>query len=210
MLSDASGPTPQGPQPRSATPLTLKIVVAGGFGAGKTTLIGSVSEIEPLATEEILTRASEGVDRLDGTPGKTTTTVSMDYGRITFEEPMCMRLQLFGTPGQDRFLFTWPDLAYGASGAVILADTRRLTDSFTAVDYFTARATPFVVAVNQFADRRYDYTTDEVREALDLPEHVPILLCDARQEISAARVLISLVDHALKTAPDRRPSTLGA
>lgn len=171
----------------------LKIVIAGGFGAGKTTLVGAVSEIPPLTTEEYLTSASSQTDSLTGVEGKTTTTVSMDFGRITFDH---MVLLLFGTPGQERFLFAWDDLSHGAIGAVVLADTRRLADSFTAINFFEQRKIPFLVAVNEFdgADR---YTTDEVRDALELAATVPILLCDARNTHSVAPVLITLVRYAL-------------
>jgi uncharacterized protein len=195
-----------------ALPALLKIVVAGGFGAGKTTLVGAVSEISPLTTEEYLTCAGSRVDSLAGVEAKTTTTVSMDFGRITFTVPQPMVLYLFGTPGQERFWFTWDDLSHGAIGAVILADTRRLADSFTAISYFEQRAVPFVVAVNEFDGAAYRYTPDEVRSALELPEAVPVLLCDARNTHSAASVLITLVSHALSCAAPSRPSSsaLGA
>ncbi|WP_055586870.1 GTP-binding protein [Streptacidiphilus griseoplanus] len=183
---------------RATPPTLLKIVVAGGFGVGKTTLVGAVSEIPPLTTEEYLTEASSRTDPLAGVEAKSTTTVAMDFGRITFDDPQPMVLYLFGTPGQDRFLFTWDDLAHGAVGAVIPADTRRLADSFTAVGYFEQRGLPFVIAVNQF-DNAHRYTPDEVRHALELPATVPVLLCDARQTRSAATVLITLVRHALAT-----------
>jgi signal recognition particle receptor subunit beta len=194
--------------PDRRAPLALKIVVAGGFGVGKTTLVGAVSEIPPLSTEEFLTTASSAADSLVGVEAKTTTTVSMDFGRISLDEPRPMRLHLFGTPGQDRFLFTWEDLAHGAIGAVILADTRRLADSFTAVGYFLQHGLPFVVAVNEFDDA-YHYTPDEVRDALELPEQTPVLLCDARKERSVVTVLFALVRHALTSAA-HHTNALGA
>ncbi|MGW1107390.1 GTP-binding protein [Streptomyces sp. NPDC002540] len=178
-----------------ATPKVLKIVIAGGFGVGKTTMVGTVSEIDPLVTEESLTIAGEGTDDLTGIGDKTTTTVAMDFGRITLGDP-AVQLFLFGTPGQERFWFTWNDLCQGAVGAVVLADTRRLTDSFAAIGYFERRNTPFVVAVNQFDDALL-YSTDEVRDALRLPPPVPVLTCDAREYTSALSVLISLVEQRL-------------
>ncbi|MEU9000134.1 ATP/GTP-binding protein [Streptomyces caniferus] len=182
-------------------PVTLKILVAGGFGVGKTTLVGAVSEIKPLRTEERLTEAGRPVDDLDGVETKTTTTVAMDFGRITVNEELV--LYLFGTPGQDRFWFLWDELARGALGAVVLADTRRLADSFAAIDYFERRGLPFTVAVNCFdgADR---YPPDSVRDALDLDPQVPVVLCDARLKDSARDVLISVVEHAMETGARRR------
>ncbi|MFI2264079.1 GTP-binding protein [Streptomyces tubercidicus] len=182
-------------------PVTLKILVAGGFGVGKTTLVGAVSEIKPLRTEERLTEAGRPVDDLDGVEAKTTTTVAMDFGRITVNEQLV--LYLFGTPGQDRFWFLWDELARGALGAVVLADTRRLADSFAAIDYFERRGLPFTVAVNCFdgADR---YPPQAVRDALDLDPEVPVVLCDARLKDSARDVLISVVEHARETGARRR------
>ncbi|TDB88843.1 ATP-binding protein [Actinomadura sp. KC216] len=199
-----TAPTTQ-PGPGAAAHLALKIVVAGGFGAGKTTLIGSISEIEPLTTEEILTEAGEPIDSLDGVHGKVTTTVSLDHGRRTLTVPEPMMLQLFGTPGQDRFRFLWDDLSQGAVGAVVLADTRRLADSFPSIDYFEERGTPFVVAFNHFdgADR---YTTGHVRNALDLPERVPVVDCDARDFGSTLTVLKTLVRHALACLTSPSPN----
>src|SRR5689334_12421347 len=175
--------------------LALKILVAGGFGVGKTTLVGSVSEIRPLRTEEQLTAAGRGVDDLGGVEQKTTTTVAMDFGRITIREGLVV--YLFGTPGQERFWFMWDELSYGALGAVVLADTRRLTDCFPSIDYFEQRGTPFIVAVNCFdgADR---HEADDVRIALDLDADVPVLLCDVRRRVSAKTVLVALVEHSLK------------
>ncbi|MEU3993708.1 ATP/GTP-binding protein [Streptomyces platensis] len=182
-------------------PVTLKILVAGGFGVGKTTLVGAVSEIKPLRTEERLTEAGRPVDDLDGVEAKTTTTVAMDFGRITVNDELV--LYLFGTPGQDRFWFLWDELARGALGAVVLADTRRLADSFAAIDYFERRGLPFTVAVNCFdgADR---YPPQAVRDALDLDPQVPVMLCDARLKDSARDVLISVVEHAMRTGARRR------
>jgi signal recognition particle receptor subunit beta len=175
----------------------VKIVIAGGFGVGKTTLVGSVSEVPPLRTEELITEASSGVDDLDGVAGKSTTTVALDFGRITVSPELI--LYLFGTPGQDRFWFMWDELARGALGAVVLADTRRLDSCFPAVDFFERRGLPFVVGVNCFDDA-YRYGTEEVRAALDLDPEVPLLLCDARQRDSAKQVLITLMHHVMATA----------
>jgi len=178
-------------------PTTVKLLVAGGFGVGKTTFIGSVSEIEPLTTEEIITEASVGIDSLDGVTGKTTTTVAFDFGRITLSQSLI--LYLFGTPGQDRFWFMWDELSTGALGAVVLADTRRLESCFGAVDFFENRGIRFVVAVNEF-DGAFRYEPDEIRAALDLKPHVPVSMCDARSQRSAAPVLVSLIQHLLETA----------
>jgi signal recognition particle receptor subunit beta len=173
-------------------PLALKILIAGGFGVGKTTLVGAVSEIRPLQTEEVLTGASIGTDDLSGVEGKTVTTVAMDFGRITINDDL--QVYLFGTPGQDRFWFLWDELAFGALGAVVLADTRRLADCFPSVDYFEQRGTPFVVGVNCF-DGAQQYSPEAVREALDLDPDVPVLLCDARSRQSGKNLLIALVEH---------------
>ncbi|GAA4263338.1 GTP-binding protein [Dactylosporangium darangshiense] len=172
----------------------VKVVVAGGFGTGKTTLIGSVSEIQPLTTEEVLTQASVGVDDVTGVEGKANTTVALDFGRITISPDVV--LYLFGTPGQNRFWFIWDDLTQGAIGAIVLVDTRRLDTSFPAVDYFERRGIPFVVAVNRF-DGQCQYTLNEIRSALEVAASVPLLWCDARDRSSSKQALIGLVRHAM-------------
>ncbi|MBK6014329.1 ATP/GTP-binding protein [Streptomyces sp. MBT53] len=184
---------------RNRAPVATKIVVAGGFGAGKTTMVGAVSEIQPLQTEALMTEASEETDDLTGTPEKTTTTVAMDYGRLTLDDDLV--LYLFGTPGQQRFWFMWDDLVRGAIGAVVLADTRRLKDCFPALDYFESCGLPYVVAVNHFAgSERFD--PEDVREALTIPAHIPVMIMDARRRISAIETLLALVGHALDVTPE--------
>ncbi|MGR8011734.1 GTP-binding protein [Streptomyces hypolithicus] len=191
---------------RPVEPVTLKILVAGGFGVGKTTLVGAVSEIRPLRTEERLTEAGRPVDDTDGVESKSTTTVAMDFGRITLREDLV--LYLFGTPGQDRFWFLWDELAQGALGAIVLADTRRLEDCFAGIDYFERRGIPFAVAVNCF-DGAERYPVETVRSALDLDDEVPLLLCDARDREAVKGVLIAVVEHALERSADRRQSVGG-
>ncbi|HEX3588676.1 MAG TPA: ATP/GTP-binding protein [Pseudonocardiaceae bacterium] len=171
-------------------PQAIKIVIAGGFGSGKTTLVGAVSEIPPMRTEELLTAASVGVDDLDGIEAKRHTTVALDFGRITISPTHV--LYLFGTPGQDRFWFMWDELSRGALGAIVLVDTRRLDKSFAAVDYFEKRGIPFVVAINLFHGR-CDYTDAEVAEALKLGTKVPIVRCDVRRTDEAKLALIRVV-----------------
>ena len=186
-------------------PVTLKILVAGGFGVGKTTLVGAVSEIRPLRTEEMLSEAGRPVDDLHGVENKSTTTVAMDFGRITLREDLV--LYLFGTPGQDRFWFLWDELAQGALGAVVLADTRRLEDSFAAIDYFERRGIPFTVAVNCFEGAQR-FPAESVRGALDLDPEVELLMCDARDRESVKNVLVAVVEHALILADrGRQPAT---
>jgi uncharacterized protein len=182
------------PAPLPDPPIVTKVLVAGGFGAGKTTMVGAISEIRPLRTEELLTDAGADVDDTTDVAHKSTTTVAMDFGRITF--PSGAVLYLFGTPGQERFWFMWDELAYGALSAVVLADTRRLPDCFASFDYFERRRTPFVVAANCF-DGAPRYDPEEIRDALDLDQDVPVLLCDARIRQSVKEVLVMSVTHAL-------------
>jgi signal recognition particle receptor subunit beta len=176
------------------TPIAIKILIAGGFGAGKTTMVSSISEIRPLRTEETLSEPSVLVDDLEGVEHKSTTTVAMDFGRITVRDDLVV--YLFGTPGQHRFWFMWDELALGALGAVVMADTRRLADSFPSIDYFERAHMPFVVAVNCFEGAQR-FRPEAVRTALDLDSGVPVVLCDARQRASCRDVLVTLVEYAI-------------
>jgi len=193
-------------QDSNPSPISIKILIAGGFGAGKTTMVSSISEIRPLRTEETLSEPSILVDDLDGVEQKSTTTVAMDFGRITVRDDLVV--YLFGTPGQHRFWFMWDELALGALGAVVMADTRRLADSFPSIDYFERAGMPFVVAVNCFEGAQ-QFRPEAVRAALDLDPGVPVVLCDARQRPSCRDVLVTLVEYAIRQLSDADPVNAG-
>ncbi|MFJ7153469.1 GTP-binding protein [Streptomyces sp. NPDC101118] len=184
---------------RSRAPIAVKVLVAGGFGVGKTTFVGSISEITPLRTEALMTEASVPTDDLTSTPAKNTTTVAMDFGRVTLDDDLV--LYVYGTPGQERFWFMWDDLVRGAIGGIVMADTRRLPDCFPALDYFESCGLPYAVAVNHFEGSR-SFEPEDVREALTIPPHVPVVIMDARSRVTVLESLLTLVSHALDNTPE--------
>ncbi|MGW0747981.1 GTP-binding protein [Streptomyces sp. NPDC002587] len=184
---------------RSRAPVAVKVLVAGGFGVGKTTFVTSLSEITPLCTEAVMTQASVPTDDLSATPDKNTTTVAMDFGRLTLDDDLV--LYVYGTPGQERFWFMWDDLVRGAIGGIVLADTRRLRDCFPALDYFESSGLPYAVAVNHF-EGTDSYEPEDVREALTVPPEVPVVIMDARSRRTVVESLLTLVDHALSRTPE--------
>ena len=188
MFGRSNPPPPPGP------PVAVKIVISGGFGVGMTTFVGAISEIEPLVTEAEMTERSIGIDDTTAVAAKTTTTVALDFGRITLDDALL--LYLFGTPGQDRFAFLWDDLVDGALGAIVLLDTRRIEDCFAAIDYFEEHAIPFLIGVNTF-DQAMRFDLDEVRDALGVADEVPVLECDARSRESVKDVLVALTEEVL-------------
>ncbi|MER6423121.1 ATP/GTP-binding protein [Streptomyces sp. NPDC001137] len=179
-------------RPAAGGTRSVKVMIAGGFGTGKTTMVRSVSDIKPLTTEETLTQASADVDHLIGVADKTETTVSLDFGKISLNDSLM--LYLFGTPGQERFWFLWNGLFKGALGAVVLVDTRRLASSFRAIEEMERQNVPFVVALNVFPDSK-DYPVEEIRDALDIPDSIPVVACDARDRASSRDVLVTLIRH---------------
>lgn len=193
VLSETPTRTTKGPIP-------VKLVIAGGFGVGKTTFVGAISDIKPLTTEAAMTSYGEGVDNRGEVGTKTTTTVAMDFGRVAVDDSIV--LYLFGTPGQDRFGFMWNDLVQGALGAVVLVDSRRIEDSFPSIDYFESRSVPFVVAVNRFGGQMF-HTVDQVREALSISAGVPVLTTDARGRLAVKETVLNLLDVVLQRALTR-------
>ncbi|MFI1886046.1 GTP-binding protein [Streptomyces jumonjinensis] len=190
-------------------PAVMKVLITGGFGVGKTALVGAVSEITPVTTEAPITVASADTDSLAGREQKDTTTVSFDFGRRTYPGALPVELFLFGTPGQDRFACLWEDIARGAVGAVVLVDTRNLSDAFTPLDFTERHGLPFVIAVNEFT-QAHRYTPDEVRTALDVDTTVPVVTCDARAPVSARAVLTALLVHVRALKYPSTPLARGA